>query len=118
MTIILDSSIIIDAIRLRKTLPPQLNYAISDITIVELYSGRSLWESVKNKKIVDNILRHITQLHTTIIISQLAGKIRAEYNISVPDAIIAATAITHKLPLATLNTKDFAGIPHLKLIKI
>ncbi len=32
------------------------------------------------------------------------------------DAIIAATALTHHLPLVTRNPSDFAGIPNLRLI--
>ena len=32
------------------------------------------------------------------------------------DAIIAATALTHRLPLVTRNTDDFAVIPGLRLI--
>jgi len=118
MKILLDSSIIIDAIRLRQILPALHDYSISDITITELYSGKSIWESPKNKRIVDSILTHLNHLHTSTKISQLAGQIRSKYKANVPDAIIAATAITHKLPLATINTKDFISISHLKLIKI
>ena len=35
--------------------------------------------------------------------------------LSVPDAIIAATALTHGLTLVTLNLADFEGIPGLSL---
>jgi predicted nucleic acid-binding protein len=36
-------------------------------------------------------------------------------SLSVPDAIIAATALTHGLTLVTLNQTDFEGIPGLSL---
>lgn len=118
MNILLDSSIIIDALRQNQSLPSSHHYYISDITITELYSGKSIWESKKKKGILDNVLIQLTHLPTSTTLCQLAGKIRAAYYTSVPDAIIAATAIENKLSLATLNTKDFSPIPHLKLIKI
>ena len=37
------------------------------------------------------------------------------HNLDVPDALIAATAITHNLPLYTLNLKDFRFIEGIKL---
>ncbi len=42
--------------------------------------------------------------------------IRRKRNMSVGDAIIAATALEHKLKLATHNTKDFDWIPGLDII--
>ena len=35
---------------------------------------------------------------------------------SVQDALIAATAITHRLPLLTKNQRDFQFVPGLKLL--
>ncbi|WP_425571141.1 PIN domain-containing protein [Olivibacter ginsenosidimutans] len=43
-------------------------------------------------------------------------KIRRRYSIKLPDAIIAATAISHKLTLITRNTKDFSAIKGLKSV--
>jgi len=37
------------------------------------------------------------------------------HNLSIPDALIAATAMEHMLELYTLNTKDFQFIPGLML---
>ena len=36
--------------------------------------------------------------------------------ISVPDALVAATALAYDVPLVTHNTRDFEGIDELKLI--
>jgi len=37
------------------------------------------------------------------------------HKLSVPDALIAATALSRDFPLYTLNLKDFQFIPGLKL---
>jgi predicted nucleic acid-binding protein len=42
--------------------------------------------------------------------------IRRKHSIKLPDAIIAATAITHRLILVTRNTSDFKGIDKLVVI--
>lgn len=43
-------------------------------------------------------------------------RLRRKYKIKTPDALIAATAIFHKLTLVTNNTKDFSNIKALKVI--
>jgi predicted nucleic acid-binding protein len=42
--------------------------------------------------------------------------IKKSRRIKLPDAIIAATAIVHKITLVTRNTADFKGIEGLDLI--
>jgi predicted nucleic acid-binding protein len=52
-------------------------------------------------------------------ICDIFAKIRHERRnkpISVPDALIAATAMSYKLPLVTHNKKDFDGITGLEII--
>ena len=46
----------------------------------------------------------------------VAGRTRIGRPVSVEDAQIAAIAITHDMPLATRNTKDFEFIDNLPLI--
>ena len=42
--------------------------------------------------------------------------LRSRITIKLPDAIIAASAITENLQLMTRNTKDFSGVPGLQLV--
>ncbi len=46
---------------------------------------------------------------------QLMEGYSLSHNLSIPDALIAATALEHMLELYTLNTKDFQFIPGLML---
>ncbi len=43
-------------------------------------------------------------------------RLRKEYKIKLPDAIIAATAINHNLTLITRNEKDFEKISEVDFI--
>ena len=47
----------------------------------------------------------------------LLQKYRLSHNLLIPDALIAATAITHNLPLASKNQRDFRFIESLNLLK-
>ena len=48
-------------------------------------------------------------------ISEQAGNIRAKTGSDLLDAIVAATALIHRLELETLNVKDFQNIERLSL---
>ena len=90
--------------------------AISTITQAELYFG------ARNKTELRAIKRHLSLLHIypldTVISSQLVTLMEAyslSHKLSIPDAIIAATALVYELELYTLNLKDFRFIPGLTL---
>jgi tRNA(fMet)-specific endonuclease VapC len=90
--------------------------AISTITQAELYFG------ALNKAELRAIKRHLSLIHTypldTMISSQFIGLMEAyslSHKLSIPDAIIAATALVYSLELYTLNLKDFRFIPGLTL---
>lgn len=112
---LIDSSVIIDFLR-RKDKSDTWFYSlisggkkpfVSVITQAELYAGKSVWESRRagdELKLIFSALR-ILPLSEEIAIS--AGKIRAVYGIDLIDAIIAATATSKSVPLATLNPKHF-----------
>ena len=123
--IIVDTSVIIDFIRYKdksKTIFHKLNQNndvyISIITHSELYAGKSVWEKSKARIILEKILSNLYIVGISENISILAGKISFEYNTSIVDAVIAATAISNKFPLATLNLKDFEKINGLSLYKV
>ncbi len=123
--VLLDTSIIIDFLR-RKNKEKTKFYSlaankaylkISMLTHTELYAGKSVWEKEKAQKDLETIFGGLEILNLDPKISKQAGKIRANHTVDLIDAIIAATALEYKLPLATLNTNHFKSIPDLKILE-
>jgi predicted nucleic acid-binding protein len=92
------------------------NIAVSVITKAELFYG------ARDKQELAKIERHLGQCHCYGLnpaISSLFIDLMRRYSLShkasVPDMLIAATALSHDVALYTLNTKDFKFIPDLNL---
>lgn len=90
--------------------------AISSITQAELYYG------ALNKQELLKIKRHLSQLEILVmdrIVSerfiQLMESYALSHKLTIPDAIIAATALVNNLDLYSLNKKDFRFISNLNL---
>ncbi|OQY33835.1 MAG: pilus assembly protein [Anaerolineaceae bacterium 4572_5.1] len=94
----------------------QEHLAISIITQAELYFG-----ALNNAELL-KIKRHLSLLqcypignHLSDTFLQLMESYSLSHKLSIPDALIAATALTHGAKLYTLNIKDFRFIPGLVL---
>lgn len=77
------------------------------------YSGLTDEEELK----FHHFFTHFTTvlpIETSII--QQAIKLRKTKKMSLGDAIIASTALTHQLPILTRNDKDFTWINGLEII--
>ncbi len=90
--------------------------AISVITAGELYYG------AKDKREMRKIQKHLSLLHKLPLDAEfseaflsLLETFALSHRLSIPDALIAATALHHNLPLYTLNVRDFHFIPDLQL---
>lgn len=92
------------------------NLAVSVITVGELYFGardkRELKSLRENLSLLQQlpIDEEISRLHIELI-----EKYSLSHKLSIPDALIAATAIHYSIPLYTLNIKDFHYISGLDL---
>ena len=90
--------------------------AVSAITQAELYFG-ALNKAELNK--IRTHLQSISRVAFDTMISEKFLTLMETYSLShklgLPDAIIAATAIVHRLPLYTLNTKHFEFLPEIEL---
>ena len=86
------------------------NFTISFITLIEYLGYKDITKSSE-----DFIaLAKVIEIDKFII--QICIDLRKNYKIKIPDAIIAATALSCNLILITNNEKDFAAIPKLNLI--
>jgi tRNA(fMet)-specific endonuclease VapC len=96
----------------------QQNIAVSVITAGELLYGAF------NKKELNRIksdLEHLQIIHLTQEIGECFTRLMLDYSLShrlsLPDGLIAATALTENLLLYTHNLKDFKYIQDIKLYK-
>ncbi|QLE59850.1 type II toxin-antitoxin system VapC family toxin [Nostoc sp. TCL26-01] len=92
--------------------------AISTITQAELYYGAI------NKIELQKIKKHLELLHifaVDVIVCnkfiELMETYSLSHKLSIPDALIAATALIHNIDLYTLNIKDFRFIKGLNFYK-
>ncbi|MEX0829248.1 MAG: type II toxin-antitoxin system VapC family toxin [Nitrospirales bacterium] len=87
---------------------------LSVITIAEIRAG------IKGKKEEQAFEQFLSAIHlydVTRTIAEMGGDWVREFGrshgVEIPDALIAATAVTHNLELQTLNTKHYPMIKNL-----
>jgi predicted nucleic acid-binding protein len=116
---LLDTDVLIDFLR---GLEPAKNFVaslpeqvfISAITVAELHVG------VRNGKERAALTEFLDTLETITLDAELAaesGLLRRDYGLShgvgLNDALIAATALTYRLQLVTLNSKHYPMVKNL-----
>ena len=117
MTILLDTSVIIDGLRrrrgrrefLRAMLEQGHELACCAINVAEVYSGMRPHEA----KMTAEFIADLQYVEISREAARQAGELRLEWQrkgktLSLPDAIIGAVALTQDLTLATDNVRDFA----------
>jgi predicted nucleic acid-binding protein len=94
------------------------NILISSVSLMELLQGS------KNKAetfLLKKKLKAYNTIHfnetTSKLSIELIEKFRLSHGLLIPDAIIAATAITYNLKLFTYNIKDFQFISDIQIYK-
>lgn len=123
--ILLDSSVLIDYFRKTKKessffvtlLARPSSFAVSVITEFEVYVGskeahQPFWDGIFNQLTILSLTSDCIKTALTIH-HELKQK---RQQIAFPDLLIAATAKSYNLPLATLNEKHFNRVSDLELI--
>lgn len=125
--ICLDTSILIEYFRKSKKENSFLyelskkhnHFSVSVITEFEIYSG-------SNEVQRDFWIRFFEQVEvlpfeseTSILASSIFQDLKQKNKlIEMPDLLIAATALQHHIPLATLNVRHFERVKNLELVTI
>jgi len=126
MIILLDTSVIIDALnykRGRREFLAQRNQAgdilaCSAISVAEVYAGMMPHEA----EATDEFFQGLECIEISEEIARQAGCLKYEWarkgiTLVIPDAIIAAVALSLNLTLATDNSKDFP-MPELRFLPL
>ena len=110
---LLDTNVVIDLLRadrgaLAFVLSLQRAPRISVVTITELRAGQL---GMREKATIDRYVEVFDPIEVSVPVAEKAGEFRRTFGrshgVDPIDAIIAATADIHGLPLATLNLKHF-----------
>lgn len=122
MPCLIDTNVLIEALagdatgdaleRIKAALVGGASFSV--ITRMELLGWGGHTE--QSRRATQALLDQLTEVGITpAVVSTVIG-IRSNVAIKLPDAIIAASAITENLPLMTRNTKDFSRVPGLQLV--
>ena len=108
---LVDTDVVIDHLKGVDRLPrrrAKLSYSI--VTRAELFAGPE-----HQVPVVRRLLGSLDEIQVDRRIAERSGEIRRELGLRLPDALIAATALVHELPLRTRNRDDFRRVPGLRL---
>lgn len=108
--LLVDTDIFIDHLRGSAELKParhRLHYSV--ITRAELFAGNAA------TALSSQLLAPFREVAVDRHIAERAGRISREFDLRLPDALIAATALEKGLQLCTRNIKDFEKVRRLRI---
>ena len=109
--ILVDSDVLADHLRGHRPFVAGADVLhVSAVTRAELFSGRGAEE-----RRIRRLLEAMTDLPVDAAVAERAGRLPRGSARRLPDALIAATALEHRLTLVTRNIRDFEGIRGLRV---
>lgn len=109
--LLVDTDVLVDHLRGRRRLAADIEQlAVSVVTRCELFAGRDEPEGLRH------LLSPMIEFAIDAATAELAGLTRRRTGIATPDALIAATALLHRLPLMTRNLRHFERVEELRVV--
>lgn len=109
--LLLDSDVLVDHLRgHRRLVAGRDELYVSAVTRAELFAV-----SGTEERRIRRLLEPMQNLSVDIAIAERAGRLRRSMPIRLPDALIASTALEHRLTLVTRNVRDFGPVEGIKL---
>ena len=107
----MDTDVLVDHLRGTRRLRSDMRpLAISVISRCELFAGHD------DPVALRRFLSAMIEFAVDEAIAELAGATRRETQIATPDALIAATALMHGIPLMTRNRRHFERVAELRVV--
>ncbi len=108
--LLFDTDVFIDHLRGAHRIEPRENRVhYSVVTRAELFAGSSATD------LVSVLLAPFREIPVDREVAERAGRIRRESGVRLPDALIAASTLVHRMTLVTRNRRDFEAIRGLRL---
>lgn len=107
---LVDTDIFVDHLRGARRFDSRshrVHYSV--VTRAELFAGNAATD------LISILLAPCRELVVGRVVAERAGRLRRETGIRLPDALIAATAIEHKLSFFTRNRADFVKVPGMRV---
>lgn len=108
--LLVDTDVLIDHLRGERRLAADgRRMGISVVSRCELFANHDEPQRLRR------FLWPMIELPIDAVIAELAGITRRDAGIATPDALIAATALTHRIPLLTRNRRHFDRVAKLRI---
>jgi predicted nucleic acid-binding protein len=115
---LLDSNILIYAAKEPmpeiETMVTSEENAVASVVQIEVYGFPGL--KAEEKAALDVLFRRLTVHPLDTVVIEQAIALRQRRKMGLADAIVAATALVHGVPLVTRNVSDFKQVAGLKLV--
>ncbi len=120
--VLCDTNIFISAFNGRQDTIDQLDKIGLDEIILPAVTVMELFQGMGNKEELARMKKKIKYYDVVQIDEQVSMKAvefietyKLSHGLSIPDAIIGATAVVHQIPLYTYNIRDFDFLPGIVL---